>query len=160
MTGGARGGQMGVPPATAGAAMGAAPPAMPGGTVQGGPFGGNSQQLTQALAYVNAHGGGTLGVGSQQGAASAVIAGRDVAGIGGFSGRESEVTTSWLADAVRAGRIRWVLADSGGMGGMPTDSRVGDRSVMSAVEQSCTAVSRVDGLYDCQGQADALAQQS
>jgi 4-amino-4-deoxy-L-arabinose transferase-like glycosyltransferase len=191
MAGGAQGGQMGAPPS--GAAMQGGPPGttgqagapptgmgMPGasqgapsgqtsgtpgaGGTAGGPFGGNTQQLTEALAYVKAHGGGTLGVGSQQGASSAVIAGQKVAGIGGFSGRESEVTASWLADAVSAGKIRWVLTDSsgsgGGMGGMSTDSRVGDRSVMSAVQQTCTAVSSVDGLYDCQGQGAALAAQS
>jgi hypothetical protein len=66
------------------------------GAGMGGP-GGNSQELTQALAYVKAHGGGTLGVSSQQGAGSAVIAGKDVAGIGGFSGRESQVSVTWLA---------------------------------------------------------------
>ena len=135
---------------------------MPGaGAAAGGLFGGNTQQLTQALTYVKAHGGGTLGVGSQQGASSAVIAGKDVAGIGGFSGRESEVTASWLAQAVSAGKIRWVLTDSSGSGGgMPNDSRVGDRSVMSAVQQTCTAVSSVDGLFNCQGAGAALAAQS
>ena len=71
--------------------------------------------LTQALAYVRAHGGGTLAVSSQTGASNAIIAsGADVAAIGGFSGRESEVSVSWLADAVRAGKIRWVLTSGDG----------------------------------------------
>ncbi|HZV74486.1 MAG TPA: glycosyltransferase family 39 protein [Conexibacter sp.] len=158
MAGGAQGGPLGGPPGTAGRG--------------GGPFGADSRQLTQALDYAKAHGGGALGVSSQQGASSAVIAGQDVAGIGGFSGRESEVSVAWLADAVRAGKLRWVLADGSG-GGMPNDARVGSRSVMSAVAQTCTAASlssTTSGasasaaggsssgtLYDCQGKADALA---
>jgi hypothetical protein len=81
-----------------------------------------------------------------------------VAGIGGFSGRESAVTVSWLADAVRSGRIRWVLTtDGGGFGGPGNDGRTGGTTAMSAVEQSCTPVASVSGLYDCQGQAAALS---
>jgi 4-amino-4-deoxy-L-arabinose transferase-like glycosyltransferase len=131
-----------------------------GGRVGGAPFGGERRQLAQALAYVKAHGGGTLGVGSQQSAASAVIAGRDVAGIGGFSGRESQVSAAWLADAVRAGKIRWVLTDAGGFGGLANDARVGDRTAISAVRSACAAVSSVSGLHDCQGQGDALGARS
>ena len=124
----------------------------PGGSGGGGPFGGSDRQVTQALAYIKAHGGGTLGVGSQQGASSGVIAGRQVAGIGGFSGRESQVTAAWLASAVRAGMIRWVLTDSSGL----NEARVGDRTAMSAVQRACTAASSVSGLYDCQGKAGSL----
>ena len=40
---------------------------------------------------------------------------------------------------------------------MPNDGRTGSQSVMTAVQESCTAVSSVDGLYDCQGAAAALA---
>ena len=88
----------------------------------GGPFGGNSQTLTQAVAYARANGGGAVATGSQQGAAGPIIdSGADVAAIGGFSGRESQVDAKWLAEAVRDGRVRWVLADQGGMGG-PQDS--------------------------------------
>jgi len=74
---------------------------------------------------------------------------------GGFSGRESQVTAAWLADAVDAGQIRWVLTDSSG-GGMPTDSRVGSKDVMTAVQNTCKKVSAVSGLYDCQGSTAAL----
>ena len=43
---------------------------------------------------------------------SAIIeSGADVAGLGGFSGRESEVTVAWLKQAVAEGKIRWVLVD-------------------------------------------------
>jgi 4-amino-4-deoxy-L-arabinose transferase-like glycosyltransferase len=82
-----------------------------------GPFGGTSQSLTAAVRYAKAHGGGTVAVASQSEAASFVIDGDRVAGIGGFSGRESETNAAWLAQEVRAGRIRWVLATSSGPGG-------------------------------------------
>jgi 4-amino-4-deoxy-L-arabinose transferase-like glycosyltransferase len=129
----------------------------PGGP-GGGRFGGDTQTVTSALAYARAHGGGTIAVSSQQGAAPSIIAsGADVAGIGGFSGRESQLTVSWLADAVRSGRIRWVLATQGGFGGMGRDGRTGAAAAMSAVQQSCAAVPSVSGLYDCAGHADALS---
>ena len=63
---------------------------------------------------------------------------------------------SWLSARVADGTIRWVLTD-GDSGGMPNDGRTGSQSVMTAVQESCTAVSSVDGLYDCQGAAAALA---
>ena len=86
------------------------------------------------MRYVRAHGGGTIAVSSQQGASSAIIAsGADVAGIGGFSGRESQVSVTWLAQAIRDGRIRWVIADGGGLGGGGNDGRVGSRDAMTLV---------------------------
>jgi hypothetical protein len=38
------------------------------------------------------------------------------------------------------------------------DGRTGSDTVMSAVEATCTPVASVDGLYDCNGAAAALAQ--
>jgi 4-amino-4-deoxy-L-arabinose transferase-like glycosyltransferase len=119
----------------------------------GGPFGGNSTSLTQAAAYVKAHGGGTIAVSSQQGASDAIItSGVNVAALGGFSGRESEVSVSWLKQAVQDGRVRYVLVDSSG-GGMPNDARVGSRSIMSYAAQVGTRVLTTSGgtLYDLQG---------
>jgi 4-amino-4-deoxy-L-arabinose transferase-like glycosyltransferase len=137
----------------------------PGGGFAGGPpggFGGDSAGLTQAVSYVNQRGGGTIVVSSQTGASSAIIqSGANVAGIGGFSGRESEVSVQWLADAVRAGRVRWVLASgTGGLGG--NDGRVGSSKVMAAVAQVGRKVTITSGsttltLYDLSGKADALA---
>ena len=128
----------------------------------GGPFGGDDAGLTQAVAYARQHGGGAIAVSSQAGAASAIIqSGSDVAGIGGFSGRESQVTTTWLADAVRSGKVRWVLASGdGGFGG--NDGRIGSSQVMAAVEQvgrkvTITTGSSTTTLYDLSGRADALA---
>jgi hypothetical protein len=121
-------------------------------------FGGNSASLTSALAYIKANGGGTLAVSSQSTAAAAIIASdADIAGIGGFSGRESAVTAAWLADKVRDGHIRWVLADDSG-GGLRDDGRTGSTTAMAAVQSACTPV-ETDGvtLYDCAGQAAALA---
>jgi 4-amino-4-deoxy-L-arabinose transferase-like glycosyltransferase len=133
-----------------------------GGGMGGGGFGGDSAGLTQAIAYASQHGGGAIAVSSQSGAATSIIqSGANVAGIGGFSGRESEVTTTWLADAVRSGRVRWVLTSgSGGFGG--NDGRVGSSQVMAAVEQVGRKVTITSGsstitLYDLSGQADALA---
>lgn len=128
-------------------------------------FGGDDSSVTAAVAYAKAHGGGTIAVSSQSGAATQVIAsGADVAGIGGFSGRESAVSISWLADAVRSGRIRWVL--TGGDAGGLRDGRTGSTTVMAAVAKTCKAVSPASTgttsttsstLYDCQGKAAALA---
>jgi len=154
------GGGFGGPPAagapaggTTGAQAGGPPAMTGGGGAGGGMFGGNT--LTAALAYAKAHGGGTVAVSSQSGAAGSLIAsGANVAAIGGFSGQESQVTPAWLADRVDAGEIRWVLTSSGG--GMGQDGRVGSKDVMAAVQSTCKAVSGVSGLYDCQGSTTAL----
>jgi hypothetical protein len=128
----------------------------------GGGFGGDTAGLTQAVAYARRHGGGAVAISSQSGAAASIISSdANVAGIGGFSGRESQVTTAWLADAVRSGRVRWVLAgDSGGFGG--NDGRVGSSRVMAAVAEvgrkvTITSGSSTTTLYDLSGRADALA---
>ena len=148
-----------------------------GGGAIGGPMG-NSQLTTQALAYVKAHGGGTIAVSSQSSAATEIVAsGAKLAGIGGFSGRESDVTASWLAQRVRSGAIRWVLAEQSGSQpgpGLPGDTRKGSRAAMTAVTQACRKVTLSSGgsssseattgassaLYDCQGDANALADAS
>jgi hypothetical protein len=121
-------------------------------------FGANGSSLTAIESYIRTHGGGTLAVSSQSTAASALVDGNlNVVGIGGFSGRESEVTTAWLAQQVREGHIRWVLADSGGFG-MRNDGRVGSSAVMAAVQKVGKKVT-VNGttIYDLSGRADALA---
>ena len=123
-----------------------------GGPPGGGPFGGNSSALTAAANYVDAHGGGTIAVSSQQGASDAIIAsGVNVAALGGFSGRESEVSASWLKQAVKDGRIRYVLVEQSG--GMPNDGRVGSRSIMATAAQVGRQVLTTDGgtLYDLSG---------
>jgi 4-amino-4-deoxy-L-arabinose transferase-like glycosyltransferase len=136
-------------------AGGPPPGAMGGGMGGGGPFGGSSE-TSAAVAYAKAHGGGTVAVSSQNGAASTLItSGANVVAIGGFSGRESQVSVGWLADAVESGKIRYVLTDSAG-GGMRNDTRVGSSQVMAAAARVGTPVSSVTGLYDLQGKAAAL----
>jgi 4-amino-4-deoxy-L-arabinose transferase-like glycosyltransferase len=126
----------------------------PGAGVGGGMFGGNAN-LTEALAYAKSHGGGTIGVSSQQGASDAIIrSGSDVAALGGFSGRESEVSATWLAQAVKDGRIRYVLTD--GSSAMGNDGRVGSSALMAVVQKVGKQTS-VSGLYDLQGTAAAIA---
>ncbi len=149
-------------------------------------FGGGGDSLKTVLSYVADHGGGTLAVSSQSTAAAAILENdANVAGIGGFSGRESDPSVSWLAGEVRDGKIRWVLDEhsSGGLGGgMPGETRVGSKPAMAAVAKACRAVtlptttaaaSGVAGisggastsggsgtsgtLYDCQGRASLLA---
>jgi hypothetical protein len=151
----------------ASAAMGGGPGGRggfaPGGTLPagggpGGGFGMDGSSLTTVESYIRGHGGGGLAVSSESTAASALVQGyTNVVGIGGFSGRESEVTAAWLAQQVRAGHIRWVLADSGGFG-MRNDGRVGASAVMAAVQKVGRQVT-VNGttLYDLRGQAAALA---
>jgi hypothetical protein len=148
---GGPGGGMGGPPT---GATGQGGP----GTQGGGMFGGDSTTLTEAIAYAKANGGGAIAVASQSGAAGSLIAsGADVVAIGGFSGRESQVTTDWLADAVASGKIRYVLTTGGG--GLPNDGRTGADDVLAAVEAVGKPVSSVDGLYDLHGLADALRSQ-
>jgi hypothetical protein len=178
------GGAAGAPPTGTGGIPGAA-----GGA--GGPFGG-AGSLTKVLAYVDEHGGGTVAVSSQSSAATAIIdQDANVAGIGGFSGRESDVSVSWLAQEVRSGKIRWVLDEQGAGGfgaGMPGETRAGSKPAMAAVARACRAVtfstsgsdassaagalggsgasgtpgrSGASGtLYDCEGDAAALASAS
>jgi 4-amino-4-deoxy-L-arabinose transferase-like glycosyltransferase len=195
-------GQAGSPPTGTGTAPGAGTGGLPGAGAAGGApsfggggaggfgpgaagaggggFGGDGS-INTVLSYVRSHGGGTLAVSSQSSAAQAIISeNADVAGIGGFSGRESDVSISWLAQEVRSGKIRWVLAEEtggfGGRGGLPGDNRVGAKKAISAVEQACrkvtvsssAAASGTEGggesvatsaatLYDCRGDAGALA---
>jgi hypothetical protein len=188
----------GAPPAggATGAAPMGSPPGLPGARGSfgagfavargrggpGGGFGGGS--IEQALAYVKAHGGGTIAVSSQSSAASAILEGNaNVAGIGGFSGRESDPSVTWLAQEVSTGKIRWVVgeqrATGGGFGGrLPGDTRAGSRAAMAAVEAACSKVtlpasttatssavgaiaggatsSSTSTLYDCEGRASAL----
>jgi 4-amino-4-deoxy-L-arabinose transferase-like glycosyltransferase len=154
-------GGTGTAPGAGGSANGGTAPGAGGfgGPGGGGMFGGNSASLTTALAYIKANGGGTLAVSSQSTAAAAITdSGADIVGIGGFSGRESEVSVSWLADQVSQGNIRWVLADSSGGGGLRDDGRTGSSTAMAAAAEVGTPVD-VDGvtLYDLQGKAAALA---
>ena len=116
--------------------------------------------MTAVESYARGHGGGTIGVSSQSSAAAAILASdANVAGLGGFSGRESSVTARWIAMEVRAGHLRWVLTDAGGVPRAQGDQRAGSQAAMSVVAKACRAVKvGVSGaakltVYDCQGRA-------
>jgi len=159
------GGESGAPSFPGGRGAATGPPAgrSAGGGAIGAPFG-QGQSLTSVLSYTRAHGGGTIAVSSQSSAATAIVDEHaEVAGIGGFSGRESDPSVKWLAEEVRAGKIRWVLAEAQGQGGGfgPSDSRKGAKTAMAAAAKACTAVtlessSTAGTLYDCSGRAAAL----
>ena len=135
-----------------------------GGFAGGGGFGGDTQSLTAAIRYAGEHGGGTIGVESQSSAAQAILSSdANVAGLGGFSGRESTVSLTWLAHEVLAGKLRWVIVDSSQSGGLPGDTRTGSESALDVVAKTCRKVtlSTSDGtvtMYDCQGYGAALLQ--
>jgi 4-amino-4-deoxy-L-arabinose transferase-like glycosyltransferase len=139
---------------------GRAPGGFGGGA--GGMFGGASSELSAAVRYAKAHGGGTIGVSSQSSAASLILSSNaDVAGLGGFSGRESSVTAAWIAGQVRSGHLRWILADSGQSSQLPGDTRTGSQSALSVVEKTCRRVTFTSSgtsvtMYDCLGKASAI----
>ena len=138
-----------------------------GGFGGGGMFGGDTASLQAAVKYAKAHGGGTIGVESQESAASAIVSSdANVAGLGGFSGRESTVSASWLAMEVRDGRLRWILSEStqgpgGGAGGLRGDSRQGSQAALAIAEKVGRKVTFKSGsttvtMYDLQGKASAI----
>ncbi len=148
-----------------------------GGRGLGGPaFGGggapglggstSSAAITGALRYVVAHGATkrfTLVVQSEEEAATAVIAGEPVASMGGFTGRETVLTHSYLARLVARGEARYFLL--GGQTGFGGPGRTANAAVATitslckAVSSSAwsTAGSSSSTLYDCAGKAKAIA---
>jgi 4-amino-4-deoxy-L-arabinose transferase-like glycosyltransferase len=129
----------------------------------GSAFGGDSATLNAAIAYAKAHGGGTIGVSSQSTAAAVIVsADANVAGLGGFSGRESTVSAAWIAMEVREGRLRWVINDGGQDFRSRGDTRTGSEQALSIVARTCRSVTlRTSGegstMYDCKGRAAAIA---
>jgi 4-amino-4-deoxy-L-arabinose transferase-like glycosyltransferase len=130
-----------------------------------GGVGGDSSSLTAAVRYAEQHGGGTIGVESQSSAAELILSSNaDVAGLGGFSGRESTVSVTWLAHEVAAGRLRWVIVDgSQSGGGLPGDTRTGSENAFDLVAKTCRRATLSTGsssgrMYDCQGRAAAILQ--
>ncbi|MBV8943899.1 MAG: glycosyltransferase family 39 protein, partial [Solirubrobacterales bacterium] len=142
------------------------PPTSRGGFAggAGGGLGGDSSTLAAAVRYVNQHGGGVIGVSSQSSAASAIVtSGGDIAGLGGFSGRESSVSATWLAQEVAAGRLRWVIVDNTQGAALPGDTRTGSQTAMDVVAKTCRKVTLSTGgstvtMYDCLGRVAAILQ--
>lgn len=129
-------------------------------------FGGEDSTLQSAINYAKSHGGGAIGVESQSTAAVAILnSDADVSGIGGFSGRESSVTASWIASEVSSGRLRWVLVQGSGGMAMGGNTRSGSQTAFDAVEKGCRAVSLMTTsstatMYGCSGRASAILQAS
>ena len=122
----------------------------------GGSFGGDTPSLSAAESYAASHGGGTIAVSSQSSAAAAIIASNaKVAGIGGFTGQESDPSITWLANEVASGHIRWVLG--GGVVSTGHGARPGATAALGAAAQACTPVTAVSStFYDCAGKSAAL----
>ncbi len=136
-----------------------------GGGAGGGMFGGDSASLNAAIGYAKAHGGGTIGVASQSTAAAVIISSNaNVAGLGGFSGRESSVTVAWIAQEVKDGHLRWLILDQSQGGFQGGDTRTGSDKAMETAAKACRAatVTTTSGAkvttYDCQGRAAAILQ--
>jgi 4-amino-4-deoxy-L-arabinose transferase-like glycosyltransferase len=153
--GGAQGGfGPGAPPAFLGGRPGGFPGAGPGG------FGPDSATLNAVIRYTEAHGGGTIGVESQSSAATEILsANANIAGLGGFSGRESSVSAAWIAQAIKTGRLRWIVGE--GSRGRPGDTRTGSRTALTIVAERCKAVTVTSNastatVYDCFGRASAI----
>ena len=156
------------------------------GGLGGGPGAfGNSTDVDAALAYASAHDPGsrwTLIVSNEQEAASYVIKGERVASMGGFTGRETVLTPSYLSRVVSSGEARYFLLGGGGFGGGfgPGSNNAAATTVESVckavdLETSSTGSSASGGLttgslstgnstsgqlYDCAGKAAELARAS
>ena len=102
----------------------------------------------------------TLVVQSEEEAATAVIAGEPVASMGGFTGRETVLTNSYLARLISRHEARYFLlggqTGTGGPGGTSNAAVSTITSICKAV--STTTLSTSSGtLYDCAGKAAAIA---
>jgi 4-amino-4-deoxy-L-arabinose transferase-like glycosyltransferase len=166
------------PPAGLG---GGTPPAPPAGAAPGGLGGGRSPGaaagagpagaagstgIADALAYVKTHGASSrfgLIVQNEQEAASSVIAGEPVASMGGFTGRETVLTSTYLARLVRSGEARYFLLGETGFRGGPGGT---SNAAVATITSACTVVASASWaesssaggtLYDCAGKADAIS---
>ncbi len=122
----------------------------------GGLFGSSDPSLRAAETWAGSHGGGTIAVAAQTQAAAAILANdANVAGIGGFTGQESDPSIAWLAGEVASGRIRWVLVS--GIVSTGVGARPGAAAAQNAVAAACRPVGAVSAsFYDCAGRAAAL----
>ena len=128
-------------------------------SVGAAPAAASSTEIEAALRYAKAHDPGTrwaLIVSGEQSAAPFVIDGESVGAMGGFTGRETVLTPSYLALLVRSGEARYFLL--GGTGGFGS---LGSNDAVSLVTSTCSPVSSRNGqgstLYDCAGKAAAIA---
>jgi 4-amino-4-deoxy-L-arabinose transferase-like glycosyltransferase len=152
--------------AVSGTFPGAGPTYLNGGGIGGRGPGGFStgNDVDKALAYVESNGATsrfTLIVSSEQEAAPYVIAGKPVSSMGGFTGRETVLTHSYLSSLIRKGEARYFLL--GGQSGFGPGGQ--SNAAASTIESICTKVSAATWggtgsgatLYDCAGKAEAIA---
>jgi 4-amino-4-deoxy-L-arabinose transferase-like glycosyltransferase len=117
-----------------------------GGFGGGGGFGSSDASLNAAASWAQRHGGGTVAVESQSTAASAILSGHtNVAGIGGFSGKESSVTLAWIQQEVSEGRLTYILGGSTAAGGGFSDGRTGSATAIAAAEKTATKLTITSG---------------
>jgi len=167
------GGAGGTPPqGFGGGGGGFAPPARgaaPGGGTGGGFGSQTTADVTRALTYFVSHGAADrfgLIVSSEQEAAPYVIAGKPVAAMGGFTGRETVLTHAFLSSLIRSGEARYFLlggSSGAGPGGSSNAAASTIESICKAVPSSAwagTTGSSGATLYDCAGKADAIASAS
>jgi 4-amino-4-deoxy-L-arabinose transferase-like glycosyltransferase len=132
-----------------------------------GSVGGSSSEVSTALAYVLKHGATkrfALIVTSEQEAAPFVIKGESVAAMGGFTGRETVLTSSYLARLVENGEARYFLIRmSGGLGGGSASNSAIEliasscrKLKTSAWSKSSSSAAAGESLYDCAGRAAAI----
>ena len=145
-----------------GAAASAASAATGGFGGPGGAFGGDTASLNAAIKYAKTHGGGTIGVSSQSSAAAAILStDANVAGLGGFSGRESSVSargSRWRSHRppalARRRRVRWLR------GSAATPVRAARPRWTSSSEVGKKVTVTTNGttitMYDLQGRASAI----
>ena len=84
-----------------------------------------------------------------------MIKGESVAAMGGFTGRETVLTSSYLASLVRSGEARYFLL--GGTGGFGFG---GNNEAVSLVTSICKPVpiaGSTSTLYDCARKSSAIA---
>jgi 4-amino-4-deoxy-L-arabinose transferase-like glycosyltransferase len=149
-------------PATAAALAGPFGAGGPGGSGgPGGPggFGGGLDE--DVLTWLRDQSDGErwlVAVGGVQQATAAIIDGDSVMPMGGFSGGDPAMAPAQLAQLVRDGQLRFVLTS--GLGGFGGPGGLGaGADISSIVSTACTAVPSVaDGLYDCAGKDDAIAE--
>ena len=172
---GRTGGRLGAPPAAGGTNGGWNGFGRPAGASRArgaAGFGGgtaSTASITAALKYVESHGATSrfgLIVQNEQEAATAVIAGEPVASLGGFTGRETVLTNSYLARLIARHEARYfLLGGQSGVGGPGGTSN----AAVSTITSICKAVSITGStagsassgasatLYDCAGKAKAIA---
>ena len=72
-------------------------------------------------------------VASEQEAAPSIVAGRNVAAMAGFTGRETVLTPDYLARLVESGDARYFMLGEGGFGFR------GQNDAVALIESACTS---------------------